>query len=155
MGPRPYGCPVIVLMIVVLPFHTAVHTVDTQCLLHQTYPCLFSQQLLTDETAPVSFTPRWLCAGSASCEIPAPSHENPCGKIKLCSPWFIQSWSIYWGASGWLSRLGVWLLVLVQVMISWFMGSSSTSGSELVVQSLLGTLSLWPSSLSHSLSLSK
>ena len=46
------------------------------------------------------------------------------------------------GAPGWLSRLGVRLLVSAQVTISWFVGSSPASGSSLTVRSLLGTLSL-------------
>ena len=55
------------------------------------------------------------------------------------------------GAPGWLSRLSIWLLILAEVMISWSMGSSPTSGSALTVWSLLGILSL---SLSLSLCLS-
>ena len=43
---------------------------------------------------------------------------------------------------GWLSRLRVQLLVLAQVMILWFVGSSPTLGSELTAWSLLGILSL-------------
>ena len=46
------------------------------------------------------------------------------------------------GALGWLSQLNIWLLTLAQVMISWFMSSSPTSGSSLTAQSLLGILSL-------------
>ena len=66
--------------------------------------------------------------------------------------------SIIWGASGWLSRLGVQLLILAQVLISQFMGSSPawspTSGSVLTVWSLLGIFSL-PLSASPLLPLSK
>ena len=53
-----------------------------------------------------------------------------------------QSWSFKMnsGAPGWHSQLSVWLLVLVQVMISWFMSSNPTSGSALMLQSLLGIL---------------
>ena len=59
------------------------------------------------------------------------------------------------GALGWLSRLSLWLLILAQVMISQFVGSSPTSGSSLTVWSLLGILSLsLPYSCSLSLSLS-
>ena len=43
------------------------------------------------------------------------------------------------GAAGWLSQLGVQLLVLAQVMISRLVGSSS--GSVLAARSLLGILS--------------
>ena len=46
------------------------------------------------------------------------------------------------GAPGWLSQFSVWLLVLAQVMISRFMGSSSALGSVLAARSLLGILSL-------------
>ena len=45
------------------------------------------------------------------------------------------------GAPGWLSRLSVQLLVLAQVVISWFVSSNPTSGSVLTVRSLLGILS--------------
>ena len=44
--------------------------------------------------------------------------------------------------TGWLSQLSIQLLILAQVMISWFVSSSPTSGSELTVQNLLGILSL-------------
>ena len=40
------------------------------------------------------------------------------------------------------SILSVRLLILAQVMISWFVGSSPTSGSALRAQGLLGILSL-------------
>ena len=46
------------------------------------------------------------------------------------------------GASGWLSRLSIQFLVLAQVMISRFIGSSPASGSVLRERSLLGILSL-------------
>ena len=46
------------------------------------------------------------------------------------------------GAPGWLSQLSIELLVLAQVMISWFMRSSPTLGSVLTLQSLLGIPSL-------------
>ena len=46
------------------------------------------------------------------------------------------------GAPGWLSRLSVRLLILAEVIISQFVGSSPTSGSALMLQSLLGILSL-------------
>ena len=46
------------------------------------------------------------------------------------------------GVPGWLSRLSIRLLILAQVMISRFGSSSPTSASVLVVQSLLGILSL-------------
>ena len=46
------------------------------------------------------------------------------------------------GASGWLSQLSVRLLVLAQVMVSRFVGSSPSSGSALTV---LGSLPLSPS----------
>ena len=46
------------------------------------------------------------------------------------------------GLPGWLSQLSVWLLTSAQVMILWFMGSSSTSGSVLAGWSLLEILSL-------------
>ena len=49
---------------------------------------------------------------------------------------------------GWLSQLSVWLLTLVQVMISQFMNSSPTLGSALTVQSPLG---FCPPSLSRML----
>ena len=45
-------------------------------------------------------------------------------------------------APEWFSWLSIQLLVSAQVMISWFVGSSPTLGSALVVQSLLGILSL-------------
>ena len=56
------------------------------------------------------------------------------------------------GAPGWLSQLSLQLLILAQVMISQFMGSSPASGSVLMVWSLLGILCL-SLSLSASLSL--
>ena len=66
------------------------------------------------------------------------------------------------GAPGWLSRLSVRLLVLAQVVISWFTSSSPALASALAVQSLLGilSLSLCPSpasslSLSHSQNVNK
>ena len=60
-----------------------------------------------------------------------------------------------YGVPGWLSQLNVWLLVLTQVMISQFVSLSLVLGSMLMVQGLLGFLSLSPSfSLSLSLSLS-
>ena len=40
------------------------------------------------------------------------------------------------GVLGWLSQLSIQLLVLVQVVISWFMGLSPTSGSVLTARSL-------------------
>ena len=40
------------------------------------------------------------------------------------------------GAPGWLSQLSVRLLILAQVMVSWFVGSSLALGSLLTVQSL-------------------
>ena len=46
------------------------------------------------------------------------------------------------GVRAWLSCLSVWLLILAQVMISWFMNLSPVSGSELTEWSLLGILSL-------------
>ena len=46
------------------------------------------------------------------------------------------------GVPGWLSRLSIRLLILVQVMISWFVGSCPTLGSALTVWSLLGILCL-------------
>ena len=51
-----------------------------------------------------------------------------------------------------LSRLSIGHLISAQVTISRFTGSSPASGSVLTVQSLLGILSLCPSS-PHSLSL--
>ena len=63
-------------------------------------------------------------------------------------------------APGWLSQLSIRLLVLAQVMISWFLSSSPRLGSALSSQSLLGdsfspSLSAPPPlSLSLSLSLS-
>ena len=58
-----------------------------------------------------------------------------------------------WGA--WGAQL-VKHLTLAQVTISWFVGSSSASGSALTAQSLLGSLSLsLPPLLPLSLSLSK
>ena len=45
-------------------------------------------------------------------------------------------------APGWLSRLGVWLLVLTQVTILRFVSSRPAPGSVLTAQSLLGILSL-------------
>ena len=53
------------------------------------------------------------------------------------------------GASGWLSRLSIRLLMSAQVMISWFVGSSPAWGTALTAWSLLGILSL-PLSLSLS-----
>ena len=41
----------------------------------------------------------------------------------------------------WLSHLSIWLLVLAQVMISWFVNWSPTSAFKLTVQSLLRILS--------------
>ena len=46
------------------------------------------------------------------------------------------------GAPGWLSRLGVWLLISAQVMISGLVRLSPVLGSALTVQGLLGILSL-------------
>lgn len=46
-------------------------------------------------------------------------------------------------APGWLSRLDIWLPVSAQVMISYFVRSSPTSG--------LGIPSLWPSPTCHTL----
>ena len=46
------------------------------------------------------------------------------------------------GAPGCLSRLGIWFLVLAQIMISWFLSLSPASGSVLTVWSLLGILCL-------------
>ena len=46
------------------------------------------------------------------------------------------------GVPGQLIQLSVQLLVSAQVMISWFVGSSSTLDSVLTVQSLLRILSL-------------
>ena len=72
--------------------------------------------------------------------------------------------SSFLGVPGWLNRLSVWLLVSAQVMISWFMGLSPSSGSVITAWSLLGilsfslSLSLCPSpayALSLSLSLKK
>ena len=59
-------------------------------------------------------------------------------------------------APGWLSRLSLWLLILTQVMISWFVSSSPVLGSVLTVQILLGILSLLfaPPQLALSLSFS-
>ena len=57
------------------------------------------------------------------------------------------------GAPGWLSQLGVQLLVPAQVMISQFVSSSPASGSLLTAQSLPGILSL-PLSLCPSSTLS-
>ena len=45
------------------------------------------------------------------------------------------------GAPGWLIQLSVQLLILAQVMISWFTGSSPALGFALIVWSLLGILS--------------
>ena len=42
------------------------------------------------------------------------------------------------GVPGWLSGLNIQLLISAQVMISWFMGLSPTSGSALTAWSLLG-----------------
>ena len=57
------------------------------------------------------------------------------------------------GAPGWLSQLSVRLLILAQVMILRFMGSSPVLGSVLRVQSLEFSLCTF-SALSHSFSLS-
>ena len=46
------------------------------------------------------------------------------------------------GAPGRLSKLSVWLLILAQVMISQFLSSSPTWGSELTTLNLLGILCL-------------
>ena len=59
------------------------------------------------------------------------------------------------GMPGWLSRLSIWLLVLVRVIISQFVGSSPVLGSALTVWSLLGILSLLPLPLHPTLSLSQ
>ena len=48
------------------------------------------------------------------------------------------------GVPGWLSPLSVRLLVSAQVMISWLVGSSPTSGSVLAEKGLFGILSLCP-----------
>ena len=58
---------------------------------------------------------------------------------------FISPINKNWGEPGELSQLRVRLLVLAQVMISQFVGSSPTWGSVLSKQSLLGILSLSPS----------
>ena len=58
------------------------------------------------------------------------------------------------GVPGWFSWLSIRLLVLAQVMISRFVGSNPTSGSVLIMRSLLGIFSLLlPRALSLSLSL--
>ena len=51
------------------------------------------------------------------------------------------------GAPGGPGRLSVWPLAAAQSLISWFVGSSPTSGSVLIVQSLLGILRLLLSAL--------
>ena len=56
-----------------------------------------------------------------------------------------------WRASGWLSQLSIWFLISARVMVSLFMGLSPRLGSELMVQSLRGILSL-PLSLHFSCS---
>ena len=62
-----------------------------------------------------------------------------------------QNINSFLGAPGWLSHLSVGLLILDQVMVSWFVGSSPM----LTAQSLLGILALpLPCSL-HSLSQNK
>ena len=71
----------------------------------------------------------------------------------------IQLENMHKGVPGWLSQLSIRLLILAQVLISWFVISSPESGSEPDRQSLLGVLSLplslpLPCSLTHSLSLS-
>ena len=61
-------------------------------------------------------------------------------------------------APGWLSGLSVPLLISVQVMNSWFMSSSTASGSILTARSQLGILSpslCSPPLLVHSLSQNK
>ena len=42
-----------------------------------------------------------------------------------------REWGDAGGLPGWLSRLGVQLWILAQVMISWVMGSSTTEVSVL------------------------
>ena len=60
------------------------------------------------------------------------------------------------GTPGWLSRLSTRLLILAQVMISWFVSSSPTLSSVLPVWTLRGILSLSaPLLLTFSLCLSK
>ena len=65
----------------------------------------------------------------------------------------LQEWILLYvqGAPGWLSGLSIWLMVLAQVMISWFVSSIPASrfmslspdwGCVLTVWSLLGVLSL-------------
>ena len=72
---------------------------------------------------------------------------------------FFKNKKIFIGMPGWLSWLSVWLLVSAQVMISQFVSLSPTLGSTLIMQSLLGVLSLSLSlslpPLALSLSLSK
>ena len=51
-------------------------------------------------------------------------------KCKLRGAWVAQS------------GLNIWLLILVQVMISQFLGSNPMTGSSLTTQNLLGILSL-------------
>ena len=64
--------------------------------------------------------------------------------IKDTKSWIILTIIItaFSGASGWLSRLSIQLLVSAQVMISWFRDSSPGSGSALTVQGLGCSLSL-------------
>ena len=57
------------------------------------------------------------------------------------------------GAPGWPIQFSVWLLILDQVVISWFVRLSISSGSVLTAWSLLGTLCLCHSP-THALALS-
>ena len=73
----------------------------------------------------------------------------PCSLPSHHGEWFNESsWHllpflrISKGAPRWHSRLSVRLLISAQVMISQFVSSSPASGSVLMVQSLLGILSL-------------
>ena len=87
--------------------------------------------------------------------------SNPhCAVQQVCDLRFpyLKCW--LGGAPGWLSQLGVWLLILAQVMISWFVGLSPTLGSQLQLHAGSGeptwdSLSLFLSlSLPHSCHLS-
>ena len=61
----------------------------------------------------------------------------------LFFPWvsLAKGLSLFYVAPGWLSWFSIQLMVSAQVMVSWFMSSSPTSGSVLTVCSLLGILS--------------
>ena len=63
---------------------------------------------------------------------PMTRHDHMAQPLALvrCSQKHVSSSMHQLGAPGWLSRLSIWLLVLAQVMILWFVSLSPPSGSS-------------------------